>query len=361
MDVLLRIAPRSQGLNEEGRPAQGACEATKLDLLFTNLSRDFEFESGRPEGIEVKVIDECAQLLREGSVIASFTNGDPGIALVSLKDGTWTGTWTPQALSSRATIEICATGNGVSQCQVETLSGRINAGSGGPQPVFSSQGVVSAASFGQPGEVTPGGMVSIFGENLAPQVAVAEALPLPTELAGVTASLGGSPLSLLFVSPGQINAIIPATAVVEVQQELSIGGSTASLSVVETTPGVFTVNQAGTGQGYVVTSRGVADAANPAEPGEVVVIYCAGLGPVSPAVDAGVAAPSDPLSVATNPVTVEIGGLEAEVFFAGLTPGFAGLYQINAKVPEGVAVGNSVPVVIRSGSKSAPVVTMAVR
>lgn len=71
-----------------------------------------------------------------------------------------------------------------------------------------------------------------------------------------------------------------------------------------------------------------------------------------------------PLSMTDNPVTVTIGDKPAEVSFSGLTPGFAGLYQINAVVPSGIVTGDEVPVVIRVAGQTSPVsppVTMAVR
>jgi uncharacterized protein (TIGR03437 family) len=97
-------------------------------------------------------------------------------------------------------------------------------------------------------------------------------------------------------------------------------------------PGIFTTNQAGFGQGAIVRQDGVtlAQPGTPANIGETVVIYCTGLGAVSPVVPAGATAPlSPPFSMTVNPVTVQIGGAPAAVSFAGLTPGSAGLYQIN--------------------------------
>ena len=100
---------------------------------------------------------------------------------------------------------------------------------------------------------------------------------------------------------------------------------------------------------------------NPAKAGDALVIYCGGLGEVSPPVDAGAAVPTDQLRNANNTVALTIGGIVAKVVFAGLTPGSAGLYQINAVVPSGVTPGNAVPVVITSGLVRSSTVTMAVK
>jgi uncharacterized protein (TIGR03437 family) len=54
------------------------------------------------------------------------------------------------------------------------------------------------------------------------------------------------------------------------------------------------------------------------------------------------------------PVTVTIGGQTAQPSFAGLTPGFAGLYQVNVQIPNGVMPGDQVPVSISVGGKSSP-------
>ena len=98
------------------------------------------------------------------------------------------------------------------------------------------------------------------------------------------------------------------------------------------------------------------DAKHPISAGDVIVIPCAGLGPVNPPVKAGAAAPSSPPAKTTNPVTVKIGGIDAPVVFSGLAPGFAGLYQVNAQVPKGIKPGDAVPLVLSvMGFDSAPV------
>jgi uncharacterized protein (TIGR03437 family) len=60
-------------------------------------------------------------------------------------------------------------------------------------------------------------------------------------------------------------------------------------------------------------------------------------------------------------VKVTIGGIDARVFFAGLTPGFTGLYQVNAYVPAGVTPGDNVPLVITQAGRSSPPVSISVR
>ena len=108
----------------------------------------------------------------------------------------------------------------------------------------------------------------------------------------------------------------------------------------------------------------LAQPGTPASIGETVVIYCTGLGPVTPKVAEGAPPPGSPLSTAVKPVTVTIGGVAATVSFAGLTPGDPGLYQINAVVPSGIETGNAVPVVISVAGQTSPIrpaVTMAVK
>jgi uncharacterized protein (TIGR03437 family) len=137
--------------------------------------------------------------------------------------------------------------------------------------------------------------------------------------------------------------------------------------VAQAQPGIFTVNQQGSGQGSIVKSDGVtlAQPGTPANIGETVVIYCTGLGSVTPKVAEGAPPPAvPPLSTTDNAVTVTIGGTAATVAFSGLTPGAPGVYQINAVVPSGIVTGDAVPVVISVAGQTSPItppVTMAVK
>ena len=89
-----------------------------------------------------------------------------------------------------------------------------------------------------------------------------------------------------------------------------------------------------------------ANAAAPARRSQPVIIYCTGLGAVDIPVPVGAPAPANPLARVTGTVRVEIGGRQASILFAGLAPGFSGLYQINVFVPATSETGDAVEVLI---------------
>jgi len=133
------------------------------------------------------------------------------------------------------------------------------------------------------------------------------------------------------------------------------------VTVAQAQPAVFTRNQSGQRQGLIVKGTAIADASNPVQAGDVVVAYGTGLGDVSPAVASGLAAPVSPLSRTVVPVEGRVGGQVAPVLFAGLVPGFVGLYQVNVQIPSGVAAGSSVPFVLVQGDTPSNSVTIAVK
>jgi uncharacterized protein (TIGR03437 family) len=99
---------------------------------------------------------------------------------------------------------------------------------------------------------------------------------------------------------------------------------------------------------------------NPAHAGDVIIIYCAGLGAVAPAVADGAVTPDAPLSKTVNAVTVTIGGKDAPVSFAGLTPRFAGLYQINTVIPTGIEGAERKTMTITAGGQKSAVASITV-
>jgi uncharacterized protein (TIGR03437 family) len=98
----------------------------------------------------------------------------------------------------------------------------------------------------------------------------------------------------------------------------------------------------------------------PARAGEFLSIYCTGLGAVSNRPTLGSAAPSNPLAQTSATPTVSIGGVNAQVIFSGLAPGFVGLYQVNVRVPETAPVGAAVPLILTIGGVQSNTATIAV-
>jgi len=194
--------------------------------------------------------------------------------------------------------------------------------------------VTDAASYAP--RVTPGGLATIFGSNLADSAQSATKFPLPRSMAGATVYVNQSPAALLYVSQTQINFQVPSsvaagTASLSVSRD---GGASAlfQFTVVSSGPGIFqdTSNHA-VAQNAVDYS--VNSSSNPVASGAYVIVYLTGQGAVDNPVTDGSAASDSPLSTATATATATIGGMSATVQFLGLTPGFAGLAQANILVP----------------------------
>jgi uncharacterized protein (TIGR03437 family) len=344
-----------------------SCQPKTLAPIFTGISNGSSVPAGYPGQVVVKVVDDCANPMTAGGVSVTFSNGDPPLRLTSLKDGNWAGTWIPR----RVLPEIVITADAAIPEQNLKGQVQIKVGShtGDPLPVINTDGIVNAASFAPLGPVAPGSLVAVFGSRLANSLAPAQALPLPLNLAGGSILIAGQPAPLIFASDGQVNAAVPyGIAVNTTQQAIATRDSSISvpqpLIIAPAAPGVFTLPDGK--QGIVVdvdpnAVQTVVDTAHPATVGHALVIYCTGLGEVTPAVQSGAAAPSNPPATVVNPVSVTIGGVPATVAFAGLTPTQVGLYQINVVVPAGITPGTQVPLVIVSAGQSSAPVTITVR
>ncbi len=244
-------------------------------------------------------------------------------------------------------------------------------------PTIGQGGVVEGASFNRTAglnQFAAGSIISIFGTDLAERTDFATTLPLPTQLGGVSVQVGGRQAPLYYVSPLQINAMVPfevsGTVSVNVLAGISSTSNSASIFLGDSAPRIFTTNQQGTGQGAILIANSDVVAApsgsiqgrqaRPAQRGEFISIFCLGLGAVSNRPPSGVAASGNPLSTTSSQATVTIGGVPAQVSFSGLAPGFVGLYQVNVQVPAQAVPGNEVPVAITLGSSTSNVATIAV-
>jgi adhesin/invasin len=347
--------------------ATAGCAPTKLLPVFTTLGTGFNTAAAWPTSIVVQVVDDCGNALNTGSVIVSFSNGDPPLGLLSIGAGNWAGTWVPQ--NSTAGFTVNADAQQLPLTGSVQVSGQVF--SNPTVPIVSSGGLVSSGDYTSLPAL--GLLVSIFGSNLADGSAQNLSLPLPMELGTTSVVLsGGAQLPLLYVSSTQINVLIPYEALVNETHQVVVERNNAisvpvTTAVFNAAPAILSTAGNGLGQGhiYVVAASGAETLANqnaPATAGNTVVIYCVGLGPVNPAVPSGSAAPVSQLSNAIAPVTVNFGGQTAIPGFSGLTPGFAGLYQVNVVVPSGVTPGNQVPVTLSAGGKtSSGAIFMAIK
>lgn len=370
--ILLVVPPEPATTSSQVRPratASTSCIPTQLLPVFTLLGDNFQTPAAWPTPLQLDIVDDCGQPMITGSVTATFSNGDPALPLAAIGNGAWSGTWAPQSLNGASvTVSVAAQTTSPALSGAAQISGSVTANSSTPS--VSSVGVVSAASYSN-AAVAPGSFISIFGSNLATGLTSSASLPLDTMLGGTFALIGDQQLPLQFTSGGQINAIVPYNVPVNATQQLLIVQNNAysvpqPLSIATAQPAVFTQNQSGQGAGIIVVvkpdqTQFLATAATPASSGDALVIYCAGLGAVSPSVATGSAAPASPLSETVNATTVTIGGQAAQVLFSGLAPGFAGLYQVNAVVPSGIASSANVPVILTVANISSPAVTVAIQ
>jgi uncharacterized protein (TIGR03437 family) len=114
-----------------------------------------------------------------------------------------------------------------------------------------------------------------------------------------------------------------------------------TVNVAAASPGIFIVDQVSSAAAVLhAADYSLVTSSSPARPGEYLLIYCTGLGAVGTSVASGAMAPSVPPDSTVQPPTVSIANLSANVTFAGLAPGFVGLYQINVQAPAGLPTGN---------------------
>ncbi|MDA0204709.1 MAG: hypothetical protein O2795_05095 [Acidobacteria bacterium] len=246
----------------------------------------------------------------------------------------------------------------------------------GPAPAVPDGGIVNNGSFAlHPAPLGPGSIAAIFGSNLndgppACGTAFADG-KLLTSICGVSVKVNDIQAPMFYAQPGQLGIQIPfeLAGSNSAQVTVDVLGQTSEPRTIflgQAAPGIFTVNQQGTGQGAILIANSnilVAPEgsipgrdARPARRGEIVTIFLTGLGVTSPALETG--APSGGNQTATA-ATVTIDGLPAVVNFSGTAPGFVGLNQINVTIPEGARLADDVEVVVTLGTSFSNTVLIA--
>ena len=355
--------------------AQAACTPTQQFPLQVALTNGSSVPTGFGTVVQVSVLDDCGIAVNNSVVVVQFGNGDPALVLDPKKrvgPGLYSGTWKPgQQGATKVTVQ--ATGSGLAPGQTDLQVVISEQGAALTSPEIFTNGAVHGAHFNLIGgvkQVAPlarGQIFSVFGTRLATGRSFADRVPLPRSLAGVTAKLAGTDVPLFFSDTGQLNAQIPfelpSGGTFPLVVTLGGLGSTPELiTLTNTQPGIFTVAQSGSGPGVITDAPGtLIDTANPAQRGQVVIVYATGLGPTNPTVPTGEATPFGTLARAVDGVTVTVGGVPAAVDFAGLTPGFVGLYQVNVRIPDNAPLGEEVELFLEQNQIRSNTVTLVIQ
>lgn len=235
-------------------------------------------------------------------------------------------------------------------------------------PPPSIAGIANVAS-GVRGPVSPGEIIMIGGTALGPSTGVQFQLTggkVGTALAGTTVLFDEVPAPLLYVSSGQINAVVPYEIAgrTTVTVKVKVQGISSDGYVIQTAsaaPGIFTAGQNGRGQGAILNEDNtVNSAASAARRGSIVQVYATGEGLTQPpavtgSVTAGIVTP-------VGKVSATVGEIPAEVVFAGAAPqAVAGLFQVNLRIPQNALAGSNTLSISVGGISSQTGVTVAVK
>lgn len=219
-------------------------------------------------------------------------------------------------------------------------------------PFVNAGGVVNGASFVPAPDnfVAPNSIVSIFGVDLAlrTEPVTTDTLRqgrLPFTLAGVSVQIGGQLAPLYFVSPTQINAQLPANLVgrpqpwtLRVVREGLVHAAEVEVQVREAAPGLFPVVAHAN---FSVVGRGDPLGSTPAAPGEIVILFGTGFGPTDPPVEEGQLPPFGADVILPRRVLLNGQELPAQnVLYFGQAPLYAGLQQINIRLPSALVSGD---------------------
>ncbi len=289
--------------------------------------------------------------------VTPTTGNDPGTISVSVSQtglaaGNYTGTVTISSGNQ----------NGATPATV-SVSLTVSAA---PTPVVAA---VANAASGFIGAVSPGEEVAIYGSNFGPSTVVGATITggaYPTTLSNTQVLFDGTPAPIIAVTNGQVNVMVPygvsgrVTTAVQVTY-LGVPSNAISYTVNATVPGIYTLNQTGSGQGAILNQDESANGLNnPAAKGSVVAVYMTGEGITTPPSVTGQLAVS--LNHPVLGVTATVNGVAAQVQYAGSAPGLVyGVMQVNVQLPANAPTGN-LPIVITVGTTNTQTgVTVAVQ
>jgi uncharacterized protein (TIGR03437 family) len=347
------------------KPEASGCTASKLAITETGLANNFAVPAGWPATLIVQLNDDCAAPVTSGSVVASFSNGDPKLNLAGDSLGHYSTTWQPGAVNSQLVVTVSASA-GALQPATALLYGGI-APNQTPPPTLATGGTLNNLNPVVGAALSPGTIAQVYGTGLGSAPESTGKLPLPVTFNNTSALVGSTEAPLYFLSSGQINLQIPYEAPAPQQLPIILNVNNAitqplMLNIVPAGPGVLSADDGPTppnvqNGAHIIAQHAdfsLVSSSSPAMPGEYLVMYLVGLGATNPSVASGAPAPTSPLATVTIEPTVTVGTQPSNVVFAGLTPGFVGLYQINFQVPTSASSGELEVDVTQNGVAANP-------
>jgi uncharacterized protein (TIGR03437 family) len=233
------------------------------------------------------------------------------------------------------------------------------------------QAVDNVFSYAPPGNpIAPGEFITIFGTGLPLRSSVVP--PFPTNLNGVQLLINNKAVPLYLITEFQVFAVVPfsitgSTATIVLDNN-GTRSNTITVPVAATSPGIATVLQSGIGLGAIQHGDGTpVSASKPALRGETIVIYATGLGQVTPPVADGAPAPGSPLAKTSSVLAVYVECADfltcgtSDISYQGLTPTYAGLYQINVAIPINALAGSAIPLALQTANGFTDLVDIAIQ
>ena len=364
--IVVSVTPETRFESEGRIPAVGVCVEVKGSFAGTTVAAS---------RISTKPASFCQQSTGvyrfEGSVEAFPAGTAAGAWRIGGRNVITDSSTVLDVSRGAVALGACAAVSGALQPDSSVRATRIEVLSTSGSCIFSG-GIVSAGNLSGTA-VSVGGIISIFGNHIGP----ATSLPLTiangqvsSRLANTRVLFDGTPATLLFVSQGQINAIVPCNVAgkTSVRVQVESNGAwtnTVTLPVQESTPSIFTLASSGAGPGAILnTNYTLNNAANATARGGTAILFGTGEGQTNLACsDGAITSLVGPFPVPLGTVSVEVGGRPATVLYAGGAPGLVrGVVQVNFTLAADTPVGPAVPVVMKIGTRTSQSgVTMAVR
>ena len=378
VNLIFIVVPSTPAVSSSGLEAHDAtaasCTPSGLYPIFTSLTQGFVIPASWPLPIQVQVADDCGNPMTSGQVATDFSNGDPRLPLLSLQNGLWQGIWLGHNLSANQ-IVITADASVPSPALQGSAQFTGMLASNPNVPSVNSGGIASGADTTGEASIAPGDVITISGQYFAAAPVSATSLPLSTNLAGTQVLFAGNILPLIYADSGKILAVVPYNLAPNAQYQLLVGRGDAisgpmAVTVATAQPDILLIDNTGSSTvaqnvwnqliGGMAFNPASAGPATPLSSGQTLTIYCTGLGAISQPLNPASAAGSTPIS-AVNSVSVSIGGQNMPVTFAGLVPGYPGVYEVTGTVPSGLSSGTGVPVTITVAGQTSAAINVSVQ